>query len=192
MAYWRNYRKFSVEACTVAHEESSDEETLNGTQNFVHGISTENSPATSENEVLVSTDSSSGDEAMPECKSENDLKTHRIKLLCISCDVPARGFLKVIVGHTGYFSCERCEIRGTWEGRVVFNSADISTLRTEEDFAKCSYKNHQKGRTPLINYGISCINDFALDYMHLVCLGVMKRILHSLKNGPRHCKLSSG
>ena len=28
--------------------------------------------------------------------------------------------------------------------------------------------------------------------MHLVCLGVMRRILHFLKNGPRQCKLSSG
>jgi len=27
--------------------------------------------------------------------------------------------------------------------------------------------------------------------MHLVCLGVVRRILHFLKNGPRHCRLSS-
>ena len=352
MAYWRNYRKFSAEACAVAYAESSDEETINKTQNGVHEIITENFPDNIINGLLVSTYSSSEDETMPDyCESKNecpldsvktfgdelaswstkyqvqraavndllellqkqghalpkdartllgtpkevvvtskcggqyiyfglargisqvlskhplaisddlplqltinidglplfkstsdqfwpilgsfnnhdvfliglfygkhkpdsleeyledfleelhllehkgithDLKTFRVKLLCISCDAPARSFLKVIVGHTGYFSCERCEIRGTWEGRVVFNSADISTLRTESAFAKCSYENHQKGRTPLINHGISCINGFALDYMHLVCLGVVKRILHFLKNGPRHCKLSSG
>jgi hypothetical protein len=27
--------------------------------------------------------------------------------------------------------------------------------------------------------------------MHLVCLGVTKRLLHYLKNGPKACKLSS-
>ena len=122
----------------------------------------------------------------------HDSKTYRVKLMCFSCDAPARSFLKVIVGHTGYFSCERCEIKGTWEGRVVFNCADVSTLRTEEAFVNCSYKKHQKGRSPLINHGVPCINGFTLDYMHLVCLGVMRRILHFLKNGPRQCKLSSG
>ena len=123
---------------------------------------------------------------------DHDSKIYRVELLCFSCDAPARSFLKVIVGHTGYFSCEHCEIKGTWEGRVVFNSVDVSTLRTDEAFTNYSYEKHQKGRTPLIDHGISCINGFTLDYMHLVCLGVMRRILHFLKNGPRQCKLSSG
>ena len=100
--------------------------------------------------------------------------------------------MKVIVGHTGYFFSERCEIKGTWEGRAVFNSGVVSTLHSEEAFANYSYKKQQKGRTPLVDHGVSCINGFSLDYMHLVCLGVVKRNLHFLKNGPRQCKLSSG
>ena len=70
----------------------------------------------------------------------HDSKTYKVKLMCFSCDAPARSFLKVIVSHTGYFSCERCEIKGTWEGRVVFNCADVSTLPTEGAFVNCSYK----------------------------------------------------
>jgi len=31
---------------------------------------------------------------------------------------------------------------------------------------------------------------FVLDYMHLVCLGVVKRMLCQLKEGPRMCRLS--
>ncbi len=41
-----------------------------------------------------------------------------------------------------------------------------------------SYRdNHQNGISPLLDYGINCVKGFSLDYMHLVCLGVVKRIL---------------
>ena len=87
---------------------------------------------------------------------------------CFLCDAPARCFMKCIVGHTGYYACERCIIKGSWKGDV-----------------------HQKGESPLTNHGISCIRRFPLNYMHLVCLGVTKRLLHYLKNGPKECKLSA-
>ncbi|XP_052085169.1 uncharacterized protein LOC127722322 [Mytilus californianus] len=129
-----------------------------------------------------------------------NLKTHGItfneilytvKLNAFICDAPARSFIKCTVGHNGYYSCERCTIRGEWNGRVVFNSSDNSPpLRTEEEFRACLYSNHQTSRSPLIDAGLFCINTFPLDYMHLVCLGVVKRILMFLKQGPRECKLS--
>ena len=37
------------------------------------------------------------------------------------CEAPARSFLKCIVNHTGYSSCERCCIHGTYEKSIVFN-----------------------------------------------------------------------
>ena len=36
------------------------------------------------------------------------------------CDAPARSFVKCIIGHNGYFSCERCVIKGTWNSRITF------------------------------------------------------------------------
>ena len=95
-------------------------------------------------------------------------KTYRVNLLGFSCDAPARAFLKCIVGHTGYFSCERCVVKGSWEDRVVFNSDEVSVLRTEEQFAICHYNKHQKRATPLIDHDISCIQRFPLGYMHMV------------------------
>lgn len=68
----------------------------------------------------------------------------------------------------------------------------ICTLRTEEQFKKFQYKDHQREPSPLIRYGINCIQTFPLDYMHLVCLGVMRRMLFFWKGGPRHCRLSCG
>ena len=52
------------------------------------------------------------------------------------------------------------------------------------------YPLHQKALTPLVEIVDSCIGQFSLDYMHLVCLGVMRRILHYLIKGPRICRLS--
>ena len=51
--------------------------------------------------------------------------------------------------------------------------------------------NHQKQQSPLIGTGILCINGFVLDYMHLVCLGVMRRLLSYMKKGQKG-KLSNG
>ncbi len=119
-------------------------------------------------------------------------KRYAFKICCFSCDAPARCFLKCIIGHTGYFACERCVMKGSWEGRVVYNVGEASELRTDDKFANCDYEHHQKCVSPLIGHNISCVQGFPLDYMHMVCLGVVKRILHFLKSGPRICKLSSG
>ncbi|XP_065642335.1 uncharacterized protein LOC136073965 [Hydra vulgaris] len=44
-----------------------------------------------------------------------------IEIKSFVCDAPSRAFLKCIVPHSGYYSCERCIIYGTHERRVVFN-----------------------------------------------------------------------
>ncbi|CAC5387965.1 unnamed protein product [Mytilus coruscus] len=107
------------------------------------------------------------------------------------CDAPARAFLKQIKGHTGYFSCERCVIKGFWKNnRVTMHSCELYEKRTDELFSAQTYVNHQMGITPLVQHGIPCISSFVLDYMHCVCLGVVKRILWFFKQGPTVCKLS--
>lgn len=40
------------------------------------------------------------------------------------CDAPARAFLKCTKGHNAYYACERCTIKGRWNGRVVFSLND--------------------------------------------------------------------
>lgn len=119
-------------------------------------------------------------------------KNYKFGVKCFCCDAPARCFLKCIIGHTAYFACERCIIEGSWSGRVVFNLDNNDALRTDELFSSCSYNEaHQKKPTPLLSCNVSCVKQFSLDYMHMVCLGVTKRMLHYLKKGPRKCKLSS-
>lgn len=117
----------------------------------------------------------------------------KVSVRSFVCDAPARSFLKCTKGHNAYYACERCIIKGKWNGRVVFGIAeydDIPPLRSETCFNNFEYKDHQLEITPLINAGVSCITSFPLEYMHLICLGVVKRILMFLKSGPRKCKLS--
>uniref|UniRef100_W5MYB2 Transposase domain-containing protein n=1 Tax=Lepisosteus oculatus TaxID=7918 RepID=W5MYB2_LEPOC len=106
------------------------------------------------------------------------------------CDAPARSYLKCCKGHNSYFGCERCKIKGSWEGRVVFTGEEACNDRTDEQFKNFEYKEHQQRLSPLAAAGIGCISQFSLDYMHLACLGVGKRILIFLKQGPPKCRLS--
>ena len=117
-------------------------------------------------------------------------KQYEVKLKCFVCDAPARSYLKGIVGYTGYYSCERCTIKGEWESRVVFNELVEQEPRTDEKFQNYQYPQHQKLASPLTNAGIKCIDQFPLDDMHMVYLDVVKRIISFLKNWPHICKLS--
>jgi hypothetical protein len=93
------------------------------------------------------------------------------------CDAPARAYLKCTKKNNAKAGCERCQIKGTWEGRVVFNTnVDVpqAAARIDEGFRNFDYKDHQIGQSPLVDAGICCVSGFVLDYMHLVCLGCIK------------------
>ncbi|XP_073722626.1 uncharacterized protein [Misgurnus anguillicaudatus] len=126
--------------------------------------------------------------------TQNGLVIHEkkfaVNIRTFLCDAPARAYLKCIKGHTAYDSCERCEVKGQYvERRVVFNQL-TSTLRTDEAFSQIQYSHHQNGCSPLIAAGIPCVSGFVLDYMHMICLGVVRRLLVYLTRGPKLCRLS--
>ena len=58
-------------------------------------------------------------------------KVHKISIKAFVCDAPARHFLKNIRSHNSYHGCERCTVKGVWEGRVVFDG-EFCELRSEE------------------------------------------------------------
>lgn len=65
------------------------------------------------------------------------------------CDTPARAFLKRIKGHTGFYGCERCTIKGELiNHKLVFLSTNGSE-RTRESFMNQSNKEHHIGLSPL-------------------------------------------
>ena len=116
---------------------------------------------------------------------------YEVHLSAFTCDAPARAYLKCIKGHNAYNSCERCIIKGTWEGTMTFNDDNLYEKRTDEAFQALLYDQHQKQATPLLRLNFPCVTGFVLDYMHLVCQGVVKRIIKYVKEGPyRPCRLS--
>ena len=117
--------------------------------------------------------------------------TLKVKLLGFICDAPARAFIKCIKGHSGYNSCERCVVHGDHLGRVVFLEMSCperndASFKTQED------ESHHLGKSDLEKLNdIDMVKDFPLDYMHLVCLGVVRKMLNWFKKGSYLVRLRS-
>ena len=107
-------------------------------------------------------------------------KTYRINLLCCVCDRPGRELVKCIIGHAGYNACERCVQKGVnmkGFGVRIFPKLTNLPLRTKELFVLQTDKKHHNGFSLLLALNVDMVNWFPLDYMHLVLLGVFKRLL---------------
>jgi hypothetical protein len=78
---------------------------------------------------------------------------------------------------------------GKWLNKVIF--LDIfAPLRTDASFDSQQDQQHHTGVSPFSQVPCGLVSNFPLDYMHLVCLGVTRRLLHLWVNRPRQSKLS--
>lgn len=101
----------------------------------------------------------------------------QIRVNAIICDSPARAFICGIKSHTGYFGCPKCETEGDFiENRLVFPEL-TAKLRNNFSFRNKSQPEHHKIDTILQELDIDMISQIPLDPMHLVYLGVTKRLL---------------
>ena len=117
-------------------------------------------------------------------------KTYIVKIDSVICDAPARAFIKCIRPHSAYNSCERCMQRGKWCNKVTLPNLEAPPI-TDLSFIERHYSDHHVGSSPLEHLGCGMVTEFPLEYMHLVCLGVMRRLLFQWIHGPRgDCKLS--
>lgn len=124
------------------------------------------------------------------CDFVQECSLHDIRIRAFICDSPARAFIKNIKSHSGYSSCDKCTTVGKYCGRVVFDEID-ATLRCDNSFRQQLDKNHHTGTTPLVNLPVDMVKGFPLDYMHLVCLGVMRRLMMVWLAGPLKYRLSA-
>lgn len=106
-----------------------------------------------------------------------DSKNYTVKIKAFVADTPARSYLKCVKGHNGYYSCEKCEIKGKqFLNRMTFTDL-TAPKRTDASFANQTQKQHHTGISPLQSLNIGMVTLFPLDYMHLVCLGVTKKLI---------------
>lgn len=95
------------------------------------------------------------------------------------CDAPARAFVLQIKGHNGYSSCTKCIIEGSYiNGKMCFPETNAQ-LRTDKDFRLRKDENYHVGHSAILKLpDFDLVNNIPLDYMHLVCLRVMRKLLY--------------
>lgn len=109
---------------------------------------------------------------------------YSVELDCFVCDAPARSYLKNVKSHTGYNGCDKCKQDGVrMKNRMTFPETD-AVLRTDDEFKTMHDDAHHHGPTPLSVLSIGLVTQFVFDYMHLVCLGVVRRLLNFWRRGP--------
>jgi len=104
----------------------------------------------------------------------SDIK-YTITIGTILCDASARTFITCTKNYTGYFSCPKC----IQEDDFVLNRVFLeihNTLRTDEAFKNRSQPEHHIDDSILEKLPVGMISQIPLDYMHLICLGVTKRL----------------
>lgn len=93
------------------------------------------------------------------------------------CDAPARAFVTNIKYHTGYYSCGKCSAKGKIvDDRVVLIKVD-ATLRTDSNFRSRQQPQHHNGYSIIEKLPVDMVQTFPFEYMHLICLGVTKKLL---------------
>lgn len=107
-------------------------------------------------------------------------KLIKVLLKGLICDTPAKSYILNVKGHTGKNSCLRCHTVGIYDKnyhRVYFPEL-YSPIRTHDAFISYEDSEFHRGETSLTMIPkFNIINDIPFDYMHCVCIGVMKKLL---------------
>lgn len=106
-----------------------------------------------------------------------------VRVVRFVCDGPAKSFIKQMKYPNSYHSCNHCNIKGKYDEIVCFKEIG-NTMRTDYSFREKLDRPHHKDTTPLVNLPIDMVHAFPFDYMHVVCLGVVKRLLRYWMEGP--------
>lgn len=107
-------------------------------------------------------------------------------------DAAALCAMKMIKQHNGYSSCQYCTAFGlSINRRMVFLTTD-NEPRTDSSFRNREDPEHHNSGpgeiTPLEKLDIDMIGNFPPDYLHCVCLGVVRKILYILTDNYKIAK----
>lgn len=102
-----------------------------------------------------------------------------IKIRAIICDAPARASVCGVKHYNAIAGCPKCTIRGKFANeyhRMCFINSN-ATLRSDYSFSKRIDADFHVSNSPLEDLGIGMVSQVGLDYLHIVLLGVMKKLL---------------
>ncbi|XP_065645476.1 uncharacterized protein LOC136075954 [Hydra vulgaris] len=103
----------------------------------------------------------------------NGYKQLQVTIKAFVCDAPARAFVKCIIGHSGYHSCDRCMAVGTQKDgvRLLETTALLSTYMAFKNNLYIEEGHQLDSLSPLVQLNFPMVTGFPLDYMHLYVLG---------------------
>ncbi|VDP44907.1 unnamed protein product [Schistosoma mattheei] len=101
-----------------------------------------------------------------------------IRLAAVIYDAPARSSVRYTVNHNSKAGCDRCTVLGRrLEGKTTF-PIGVYTLRTDDTFHRQTQSIHHQGHSIMGTLSINMIITFPLDPMHMVYLGVTKKLVN--------------
>lgn len=101
-----------------------------------------------------------------------------IELGTICNDTPANSYVRASKGHAGYYSCVKCVQKGLNLDRCMIFPYIKSPLRTDYDFRERTQPEHHVGDSIIENIPtIDMVKSFCIDEMHVVHLGVVKKLI---------------
>jgi len=108
--------------------------------------------------------------------------TYPFKIRSFICDVPAKSFITYTKGHSGYYACSKCTVKGEYyRDRVIYPYLTNCDSRTDHDFRLKLQQSHHVGTSNLESIpNINMVDDFPSDPMHLIFLGIVKKLVMSL------------
>ncbi|XP_054082056.1 uncharacterized protein LOC128919990 isoform X1 [Zeugodacus cucurbitae] len=102
-----------------------------------------------------------------------------------TCDSPARAFVTGVISHTGKHCCPKCVCSSRYiKGRVSF-STTVGLSRSDDSFRNRRDREHHRleyrdKEILLESANFNMVSQFPLEPMHLVDLGITKKILKLL------------
>jgi hypothetical protein len=104
-------------------------------------------------------------------------KQFPIVLRAFIADAPARLWILNHFGHTFSHPCSKCKVVGIRsDGQLVFTGVE-HRIRTDDEYAQCVDDDHHKGPSPLSRLPMGLVSQVPVEYMHLICIGVAKKLL---------------
>jgi len=118
-------------------------------------------------------------------------KVLRFKIVQVVCDAPAKSFILNVKGHNAYHGCNSCTVEGDFiRNRMAYLDLN-APLRTDDSFRGKKDEFYHKDVSPLEELPIDISSAVVLEYMHNVCLGVMKRLLIFWVKGKKPVRLEN-
>lgn len=115
---------------------------------------------------------------------------YKVVIKQIICDAPAKAFILNVKTFSGYSSCTKCCVEGDFrKNRVCFLKNDAKR-RTDKDFVNQTNDRYHLGRSSLVDIpNLGLVTNVMLDYLHVICLGVVRKMLNDIVSGKLQVRL---